>query len=123
MSNHAEATCKKCGKIYVKSFSHQLYCSRECRQAGRSDIANIGYKKLNRCAYCGAEFLGGGKYCSQDCRVIHTNIEKCRRERARRMKAGELSPLAKINDMARREDLSYGKYLEKHGYGNFSSVK
>ena len=123
-----ECANPKCKKVFDKSrngLGNQRYCCPKCREEAaslRAAATDSIYKKPNHCKYCGAEFFGGGNFCSQDCRVIYLNIKKSQGREAKHGKK-EMSPLAKINEMARAEGLSYGRYLAAHGYGNFSYMK
>ena len=81
---------------------------------------------VKTCAWCGKEFVrqkGAQKFCSVRCRNESTTkrvTEYCRQyRRSKRPRKGDLSnreKLAEINQKAREEGLTYGQYMQKHGY-------
>lgn len=84
--------------------------------------------EIIKCVECGKEFdrrEGSGRktrYCSEKCRRKYNN--RLNNERLKGIYATKPIPrgkkpkysIAQINDKARKEGLSYGEYMTKHGY-------
>lgn len=81
-----------------------------------------------RCEYCGAIFKPNGghqKYCSSECcknatlekQRANRDIEECRRKASKNAKAvsKRRKILVNINEEARKEGLTYGQYVARHG--------
>lgn len=55
--------CKACSKRFMPKMGNQVYCSVDCRG-----------KTKGSCHYCGKDFDGGTKYCSQSCKLTHYRV-------------------------------------------------
>ena len=80
--------CECCGKIYMPHSGHQKYCSIECRNK-----ATIQNQRNNR------------------------DVEECRRRASKNAKEvnKRRKVLVNINNEARKEGLTYGQYVARHG--------
>ena len=80
------ATCKECGKEFIRKYGNERFCSDECRYKSIRQSAARSFKKLyvpkppkfTACASCGTE-TNGQKYCSPHCRAT----EQYKRDKAR----------------------------------------
>lgn len=81
--------CKKCGKEFTpKKNRNASFCSNRCISQYYANIRKKPIKPIKKCAYCGKEYKGQGKYCSRECKdnqhiknkTIHTlTCEYCGR--------------------------------------------
>lgn len=85
-----ERECVECGKRFLSNRSHGKYCCEECRAAGK--------RKKGREAF--------HKYYERQKAAGQSEKEK------NRMRSLNL---AEINALARKEGLSYGQYMARHG--------
>ena len=79
-TKNKSAICEVCGKVFVKKYKTQRFCSNECQhiwQKGNIGVKNPKFEgKILKCEYCGKEFaLGKYKanqsrhhFCSKECR-------------------------------------------------------
>ena len=86
------------------------------------------------CLICGKEFVRGKhqqskKYCNPECRIIANRInaknfrdtnrdkinEMRREKRKKTIKVSNNQLIIKIDELARKEGLSYGQYVAKYG--------
>ncbi|HPQ38496.1 MAG TPA: hypothetical protein PLW97_12710, partial [Synergistaceae bacterium] len=71
-------TCLCCGKEFEARRDNKGFCSKKCARRYISD------NKQNKCSYCGVEFKGPGKYCSDECRekakIKHKTCSVCGKE-------------------------------------------
>ena len=89
-----------------------MYCNEDCRTAANRKILG---RRTFECAFCGKDFESDArrKYCSAECR------EDAKRENQKRKKPKKAKvSLEQINELARKEGLTYGQYFAKYGYGD-----
>lgn len=74
-------TCQVCGKEFLAAYGSEKFCSKECRDVHRNEIARAKFKieyipkipKAVKCIFCGSEFVPRragtqAKYCSEECK-------------------------------------------------------
>lgn len=110
------AICKQCGKEFERGKgignNARKYCSDKCRRKYWRDSDNrVKYHipKTCTCAWCGIVFEAEQKrsYCCYECRIASYRGKSLRKSNAEK--------IAKINQLARDEGLSYGQYVAKYG--------
>lgn len=61
--------CKKCGKEFIpKRNRNASFCSNKCISQYYAKIRKKQIQPIKKCAYCGKEYQGKGKYCSEECK-------------------------------------------------------
>lgn len=111
--------CEACGKKFETNTLKQKYCSHKCattayRIKKRSEIfRQVFNKEKYTCRWCGKQFDSStpAEYCSADCRKAHRANRKTSNKK-------NMKEIVRINELARKEGLTYGQYLARHGYGN-----
>ena len=109
--------CLYCGTKFVSKTQKSKYCSPDCRKKdykikNKSEIFkhNFNISKYT-CRWCGKEFEANIPrcFCTSDCANAHRAKRKSNNKE--NMKA-----IANINELARKEGLTYGQYFAKYGY-------
>ena len=103
--------CLCCGKEFIRKKNAQKHCSAGCRRkwnSGKEAKAKY-YPKTFTCSWCGIIFEAEQKrkYCSDECRFASYG--------RRKIKGSNAEKIAKINQLARDEGLSYGQVVAKYG--------
>lgn len=112
--------CVECGKTVTKEFPYfkadRLVCSKECR---RNRYIRLRREKTKdpdpvSCPICGKSFIKKAKnqkFCSIECRKLATPTKEPKKVKK------QMSDLAEVNQMARKQGLTYGMYvgLTEHG--------
>jgi len=91
--------CLVCGREYSARSDNKGFCSKSCAQR------YLAENKENKCSFCGLEFKGTGKYCSEECKVkskvkyqvcsvcgkeFHsTRLQQCCSDECRRIRANK----------------------------------
>lgn len=103
------AICRNCGKEFVREKNAQKHCSAKCRRLWNSGKKSIHYPKTFTCSWCGIIFEAEQKrkYCCDECRFASYGRRKIRGSNAEK--------IAKINQLARDEGLTYGQVVAKYG--------
>lgn len=113
--------CKICGKVF-HSPMQQVYCSPECREAGKR-AARQAYKQAYReskqpqskvCEYCKKVFTEGTgrKYCSQECRTAATTIKQ-QEARDKKKQEKKKSHLEEKVKLAASMGIGYGELQKR----------
>ena len=99
--------CPTCGKEFKPFRNAQKYCSVICREKYYS--RKKATMQTYECSWCGLSFETEHKrkYCCEDCRM-RANYRKSRKKK-------NAVELAGIENLARKEGLTYGKYVAKYG--------
>ena len=103
--------CPVCGKEFIRETNAQVYCSEKCRRIyNRRKPMNDNLKEYT-CAYCGKTFKWDRKktYCSDECRL------QANGRRQRKPRKPKCLPMHEIEELARKENLSYGQVVAKYG--------
>ncbi len=85
--NCKERQCPVCGKVFTGTNNAQKYCSAKCREKAQR------ISQSSRWETCG-----------------RTTDSRCKKKRK------PAKTLAEINELAKAEGLTYGKYFAKYGY-------
>lgn len=138
------AKCKICGKEFEKTQKQwaKKYCSQKCalegrRRNGRFRQGNYAEKSLADglstfvCAWCGEEFrhVRKKKYCSKKCQAEADRMSQRKsRQKYKITKRNKQSEnwaveLAKINEKARSQGLSYGQLEGKKYAESIATVR
>lgn len=115
----AMKTCEACGKKFESDVSYQKYCSHKCAVTAyqikrKGEIFRQRFNKEKyTCRWCGKQFDSNTpvEFCSAACRKAHRRKKKTDNKK-------NMKEIARINELARSEGLTYGQYLARHGYGN-----
>lgn len=105
--------CPYCDCVFTPKTHNQIYCSSKCRKASEQlshkRIFNINSPNLYYCAWCGKGFTANRtrKYCSKVCMRYFNGAQRPKRDNA------NTTELARINQLARDNGLSYGRYVGK----------
>ena len=101
--------CKGCGETFA-SARKKLFCSKKCNHYYFTCLNNNLNKAPQVCSYCKKEYAGTRqKYCSSACQIAAEKARKARRKKT-------LS-IAKINEQARSQRLSYGQLVAREWMG------
>lgn len=70
---------------------------------------------VKKCPCCGERFAGESDYCSTKCREEYMGLrKKAQAIKARAPRKTKIkSDLARVNDMARKANMSYGQYVAR----------
>ena len=107
--------CKQCGKEFTSDQNAQIYCSAACREEHREAIKQmVAENHTTRhfvCRWCGKEFEATTyrKFCCEACKKEFHSKRKPNNKK-------NMKNIVKINELARKEGLSYGQYVAKYGY-------
>lgn len=107
--------CLWCGKEFKqpKFGPKKLYCDNKCGQSHRWYSTKI---TTFTCAWCGKEFEAEKKrtYCCAEHRLLANGQKKPFKERKNVLTKQPGFSIERINDLARKEGLSYGQYVAKY---------
>ena len=113
MPKTTKMICPYCGKEFIRTRNAQRYCSDKCRMLYNRKNPTIQEEELREytCSYCGKTFKWDRKkkYCSDECR------ERAAGRRQRNPRKPKGLPLYKIEELARKENLTYGQVVAKYG--------
>ena len=102
-------TCKHCGAVF-SSVRKRLFCCERCLMLWHSNYHNQQATMIKICMNCGKEYSGKNqKYCGEACKIAAEKAKKARRKKT-------LS-IAKINEQARSQRLSYGQLVAREWMG------
>lgn len=114
-----EKECPVCGKKFETVYPFKKYCSSECAEehnmAKKRALWNLPHDAV--CPVCGTKFIWkhrNKKYCSKACyrKANREHVAKARKP-VRKYQADLSLTDAAIE--ARKEGLSYGQWMQKHG--------
>lgn len=110
--------CRFCKKEFFKTINASVYCSPECRIAANQKKLQDERKKYRQnqtCQFCGKKFSHDvkKKYCSAECRIKAGNL--MRATKGKKKKSTISLSLNEVARLARKENLSYGQYVQKYG--------
>lgn len=109
--------CPYCGEEFVARNNSQKFCSKACSsktyQVKRKQeiYDQVFNKRKYTCQWCGKEFGSNipREFCNYNCQVAY--------ERKRKKDSiKNAKELVTINELARKEGLTYGQYMAKYGY-------
>lgn len=110
--------CACCGTEFEPRNNAVKFCSSKCRIQKHKELHKLSVlRSFNiskyTCKQCGKEFKSKVKkdFCCAGCE----NIYAANRKERNRKNASEI---VKLNDLARKEGLTYGQYMAKYGYNN-----
>lgn len=103
--------CRICGKEFVRTVEHRLYCSDECKGVAlKRKMAEKTAIYTKICKECGNEFQTATfskEYCSPECKKRHFN--RYMREHKRKQKQKEMEAEAKRREEQRKAENKPGK--------------
>ncbi len=110
--------CPYCGEKFVARNNAKKYCSAKCQQKDYKTKKKLEIIRHNfniskyTCRWCGKQFESNTpvEFCSAACRKAHRQKKKTDNKK-------NMAEIARINELARKEGLTYGQYLARHGYG------
>ena len=112
-----------CKKKFVPSGPNQKYCCRVCANKHLADVKQANGYSYRKCAWCGTNFKSydGEKCCSETCKKEFEEFREWKKKTKTHKHRGYTpkQSLAEINELARKEGLTYGQYFNKHVYGGW----
>lgn len=98
--------CPICGKEFLTTYSKAKYCGdKKCKKEGQRRLKYGSEEK--ECIICGKKFIGPGKCCSTECRLLNADFNPY----AENEPVYKTREVCKVEKEARNCGLSYGYYV------------